>query len=420
VVEHLQAHGQGEATVNYRLRDWLVSRQRYWGAPIPVVYCARCGEVPVPVEQLPVELPEDVEFMPTGESPLKRHPTWRHTSCPTCGSAAERETDTMDTFVDSSWYFLRYLSPHRDDAPFDPQRCRRWLPVHQYVGGAEHAVMHLLYARFVVKALHRIGLVEFDEPFARLVHQGVITNEGARMSKSRGNVVNPEEYLQKWGSDVLRAYLMFGFAYVEGGDWDDSGLTAIGRYLQRVWRFVEDHGAALHDAAARERGASSDELQYTRHNSVKGATLDLERFQFNTAIARHMELTNALYAFANDVASDRWGRDVVSVVEDWVRVLAPFAPHLGEELWERLGHSTSVFDERWPRWDERALQRDVVTVVVQVNGKVREQMQVPRGLDRDRLGEEARGYGRIPEWIEGKQVRKVIVVPDKLVNIVAT
>ena len=419
VVEYLRQWGHGEATINYRLRDWLVSRQRYWGAPIPIVHCERCGEVAVADSELPVLLPDDVEFRPTGESPLARHPSWKNTSCPKCGAAATRDTDTMDTFVDSSWYFLRYLSPHDATRPFDPKLASRWLPVHQYVGGAEHAVMHLLYARFVIKVLHRLGFVDFDEPFARLVHQGVITNQGARMSKSRGNVVNPEGYLEEFGSDTLRAYLMFGFAYVEGGDWDDGGIAAMFKYLSRVHRFLDENLSRLHDLeSGQPETPELARLRHTRHNSIKGATVDLQRFQFNTAISRHMELTNALYAYAN--ANQRWCSELRETLDDWVRLLAPLAPHLGEELWQMLGHEQSVFVAGWPAWDERALQLDRIPIVVQVNGKVREQMQVSREIDRAELVEAAKQYGRIPEWIAGKEIHKVVVVPNKLVNFVVS
>jgi leucyl-tRNA synthetase len=324
----------------------------------------------------------------------------------------------MDTFVDSSWYFLRYLSPQAADAPFDRGLERKWLPVHQYVGGAEHAVMHLLYARFIAKALQRMGQVDFDEPFTRLVHQGTITNAGAKMSKSRGNVVGPEDYLEKYGSDTLRAYLMFGFEYQRGGDWDASGIHGMFKYLSRVHRFVGEHRDALRSQAGGDEGAAFEELCFTRHNSVKGATQDLERFQFNTVISRHMELTNALHAYAKERAVAEWGGEAREIVRDWVRLLAPLAPHLGEELWEALGEHGSVFEESWPDWDEAALERDVVNIVLQVNGKLRDQMQVPRGSDRAELEKQALVHGRIPEWIGDKQIRKVIVVPDKLVNIV--
>jgi leucyl-tRNA synthetase len=435
VTARLEVADAGGATVNYRLRDWLVSRQRYWGAPIPIVHCPRCGEVPVPEEELPVRLPDDVEFMPTGESPLRRHPTWKDVPCPRCGGAAERDCDTMDTFVDSSWYFLRYLTPRKSDGPFSRELADRWCPVHQYVGGAEHAVMHLLYARFVTKVLHRLGLIGFDEPFQRLVHQGTITREGAKMSKSRGNVVSPEPYIERYGSDTLRAYLMFGFAYVDGGDWDDSGIHAMFRYLSRVWRFVSDHGAALRGAgdagaaagdaaaggaAAGEYAQALAELRRVGHQSIKGATTDIERFQFNTAISRHMEFTNAFYAFELATAKEQWGAEVAELASAWVRLLAPIAPHLGEELWRMLGHEGSIFEQGWPEWDEAALVREVTTYPIQVNGKLRERMEVPRGSGREEVERLALAFGRIPEWVAGKTVRKVIVVPEKLVSIVVS
>lgn len=422
VTAHLDEREQGQGTVNYRLRDWLVSRQRYWGAPIPIVHCTACGEVPVADEDLPVILPDDVEFVPTGESPLRRHPTWKDVSCPACGRAAERDCDTMDTFVDSSWYFLRYPTPNKQDAAFDRQLVNRWEPVHQYVGGAEHAVMHLLYARFITKVLHKLDLIDFDEPFARLVHQGTITYGGHKMSKSLGNVVNPEPYIERYGSDTLRAYLMFGFSYIEGGDWDDSGIHAMYRYLTRVHRFLSDHVERLRAAAGREEAGDVDlsELRFVLNNSIKSATQDTERFQFNTAISRHMELTNALYALELTTDAKCWGREVNAAVASWIKLLAPFAPHLGEELWSLLGHETSVFDESWPAWEEAALISDLMTYPVQVNGKLRERLEVPRASNREEVGELALSCGRVPKWIAGKDVRKVIVIPGKLVNIVTS
>jgi leucyl-tRNA synthetase len=418
VIAWLEREQKGEGTVNYRLRDWLISRQRYWGAPIPIIHCSHCGEVPVPLADLPVELPQDVEFKPTGESPLAAHPHWKVTSCPKCGGKAEREVDTMDTFVDSSWYYLRYLSPHLSDAPFSKELVKEWVPVAQYVGGAEHAAMHLLYARFIAKALKRLGEVEFDEPFQKLVHQGVITSDGARMSKSRGNVVNPESYLKKYGSDTLRTYLMFGFEYTRGGDWDDKGIHGMFKYLSRVYRFVESHAAELSDPKGTDEGEAFEELRYTRHFSVKMATLDLDRFQFNTALSRHMEFTNELHAYAKLRAVSTWGEEAREIVLDWARMLAPFAPHLGEEIFKMLGGRGTVFDQPWPSWEEGALQRDVVTVVIQVNGKLRDEMEVKRGTSREELQKKSQSHGRIPQWLEGKEIKRVIVVPDKLVNIV--
>ncbi len=428
VVADLERRGDGRATVQYRLRDWLISRQRYWGAPIPIVHCPDCGLVPVPEEQLPLLLPDDVDFRPRGRSPLASSEAYMNVACPRCGRPARRDPDTMDTFVCSSWYFLRYLTPHLAERAFDPALVNAWLPVDQYIGGPEHACGHLIYARFITKFLHDQGLLTFDEPFQRLVHQGLITRDGDKMSKSRGNVVNPEEYLERYGTDTLRVYLMFGFAFEDGGDWKDGGIEGVHRYLQRVWRLVEAaregrspagdapaDAAPLAEAEAERRGA---ELRRVLHASIKGCTLDLARFHFNTAVSRLMELTNALYAYA--------GRDAVGLddaryregIETLVTLLAPFAPHLGEELWARLGHAEHVFDHGWPRWDESALARATVTIVLQINGKIRDQMEAPVDADRAEIAAAAQGHGRIPELIAGRPVRKVVVVPNKLVNIV--
>ncbi len=428
LVEDLGRTGLGRPTVQYRLRDWTISRQRYWGAPIPIVHCPACGEVPVPEAQLPVLLPEDVDFRPHGKSPLASSPAYMSAACPRCGGPAQRDPDTMDTFVCSSWYFLRYPTPHLADRPFDRDLVNAWLPVDQYVGGPEHTCGHLIYSRFITKFLHDRGHLAFDEPFQRLVHQGLITRDGEKMAKSRGNVVNPEEYLARYGTDTLRVYLMFGFAFEEGGDWKDTGIEGIYRYLQRVARLVDAALAgrspagdapadapALTPAEAAERGAA---LHRQLHASIKGCTLDLGRFHFNTAVSRLMELTNALYAYAGrnsvGLGDERYRAGVTALVQ----MLAPFAPHLGAELWERLGGVESVFDQPWPAWDEAALARRTVTVVLQINGKIRDQMEAPVDLARDELAAAAQGHGRIPELIAGRPVRKVIVVPNKLVNIV--
>jgi leucyl-tRNA synthetase len=428
VVADLERRGEGRPTVQYRLRDWLISRQRYWGAPIPIIHCPRCGLVPVPDEQLPVLLPEDVDFRPRGKSPLASSEHYMNVACPTCGGPARRDPDTMDTFVCSSWYYLRYLTPHLAERAFDPDLVNAWLPVDQYVGGPEHACGHLIYSRFITKFLHDRGYLEFDEPFQRLVHQGLITRGGEKMSKSHGNVVNPEDYLTRYGTDTLRVYLMFGFAFEEGGDWKDDGIEGVHRYLQRVWRLVEAALAgrspagdapadapALSPAEAERRGA---DLRRTLHASIKGCTVDLARFHFNTAVSRLMELTNALYAYAgrNAVGLDdpRYREGIAALVA----MLAPFAPHLGEELWARLGHDQHVFDHGWPQWDESALARRTVTIVLQINGKIRDQMEAAVDADREEIATAAQRHGRMPELIAGRPVRKVVVVPNKLVNIV--
>jgi leucyl-tRNA synthetase len=424
----LAARGLGHPTVQYRLRDWLVSRQRYWGAPIPIVHCERCGEVPVPERDLPVLLPDDVDFLPRGVPPLATSESFMTTSCPGCGGPARRDPDTMDTFVDSSWYFLRYVSPHEEEAPFRREVADRWLPVDAYVGGADHAYGHLIFSRFMTKVLCDQGLLGFDEPFARLVHQGMITRGGEKMSKSKGNVVNPEEYLRRYGTDTLRMYVMFGFAFEDGGDWTDQGIEAVHRYLQRVVRLVDAAGEGRSPAgdapadapplAPAEAEARGRDLLAVTHQSIKGCSEDTERFHFNTAISRLMELTNALYAYV--------GRNSVGLedpryresIHHLVVMLSPFAPHLGEELWQRIGGEGHVFDQPWPAWREEALRRALVTVVIQVNGKIRERLEVPAVRPENELVELALACGRIPEWLGGRPLRKAVVVPDKLVNLV--
>mgnify|MGYP001070377914 FL=1 len=428
IVADLERAGRGRAAVQYRLRDWTISRQRYWGAPIPIVHCPRCGEVPVPENQLPVLLPQDVDFRPQGKSPLASSASYMQTECPRCGGAARRDPDTMDTFVCSSWYFLRYPTPHLDDRPFDDEIVNAWLPVDQYIGGPEHTCGHLIYSRFITKFLHDQGYLAFDEPFTRLIHQGLITRDGEKMSKSRGNVVNPESYIETYGADTLRAYLMFGFAFQDGGDWKDAGIEGVHRYLQRVWRLVDaalagrsPAGDAPADAPpipAAQRQARADALWRQLHASIKGCTLDLRRFHFNTALSRLMELTNALYAYAGRNAVGLDDPRYREAIEAQIKLLAPFVPHLGEEMWARLGGAPSVFQQAWPAWDERALERSTVTVVLQINGKIRDEMQVPVDLDGTAVEAAALRHGRIPELIGDRPVRKVVVVPGKLVNIV--
>jgi len=428
IVADLAKRGLGGATVQYRLRDWIISRQRYWGAPIPIVHCPACGEVPVPDDQLPVELPEVDEYRPRGRSPLAANEAYMETICPACGGSARRDPDTMDTFVCSSWYYLRYLEPDLDDAPFRLETLAGWFPIEMYVGGADHAYGHLIYARFINMVLHDLGLVPSEEPFRRLRHQGMITHEGEKMSKSKGNTVVPADYLERYGIDTLRVYLMFGFAFHEGGDWTDDGIDGIWRYLNRVWRLVDaflDGRSPAGDAPADAADLGPDEarkrwpeLRRIMHNSIKGCTRDLERFQFNTALSRLMELTNALHRYAGREIIARDDADFGQALAALVRMLSPFAPHLGAELWARLGHETSVFDADWPEWDEAYLVADTVTYVIQINGKIRERMAATRGADRSQLEGEALAYGRIPELIDGRAVRKVIVIPDKLVNIV--
>jgi len=418
IVEALKARGLADFKVSYKLRDWLISRQRYWGAPIPIIYCDVCGIVPVPEKDLPVLLPKDVKFTGKGQSPLASVPEFVNTTCPKCGGPARREVDTMDTFVCSSWYFLRFPNPHVDDRPFDRELVDKWLPVDQYVGGAEHAVMHLLYARFFTMALKDMGLINFDEPFLRLVHQGVITNRGAKMSKSRGNVVNPEPYLDLYGSDAFRMFMMFMGDYMEGGDWSDEGIAGVSRFLNRVWRLVQRFRENEPQGTETQR---SGELLHLRHRTVKAVTEDLERFHFHTAIARLMEFVSALHDYIDAVPPEEQNQTVLSeAMRTLVQCLAPFAPHLGEELWEQIGGTYSVFDSGWPTYDEQLASRETITVVFQVNGKLRSSASVQRGLSEEALKDLALQDERVRKFVADKNIRKVIVVPDKLVNVVAS
>jgi len=415
VIAFLESNGWGGKKVQYKLRDWLISRQRYWGAPIPVVYCSQCGIVPVPLNQLPVVLPEKVEFTGAGESPLLTNPEWLNTACPRCGGNARREVDTMDTFVCSSWYYLRFPDPDIATDPFNSEIVNKWLPVDQYVGGAEHAVMHLMYARFFTKVLYDLNLVPFDEPFTRLIHQGVITNRGAKMSKSRGNVINPDSYIDRFGSDVFRMYMMFMGSYAEGGDWSDEGIHGTDRFLNRVWRLVETiqdnppQGSEVSRARALERQC---------HHAVKMVTQDLNRFHFNTSISRIMELVNTMYLYIQDVRPEVQNQDVLNtVLKTMIQLLAPFAPHLGEELWHRMGYEDSVFNSSWPKWDEEKLKAEMVTIVVQVNGKLRSQIEAELDSEDNALKEKALEDPKVKRYTEGKEIIKVVVVKNKLVSV---
>jgi leucyl-tRNA synthetase len=416
VIAHLEKIGAGGSRVNYKLRDWLVSRQRYWGAPIPVVTCDACGIVPVPEERLPVILPENVEFKKTGKSPLTTNPDWVNTPCPVCGRPGRREVDTMDTFVCSSWYYLRYPTPRLETAAFDRDLVSKWLPVDQYVGGAEHAVMHLLYARFFTKVLHRLGLVPFDEPFTRLVHQGVITNQGAKMSKSRGNVINPDTYIEQYGSDVFRVYLMFMGDYTVGGDWSDDGIQGVDRFLNRVWRFAELLEQNPPTGSETERAA---ELARQRHLTAKLVTHDLDKFQFNTSISHLMKLLNTLYLYAQELRPEEQNAAVVGeTFRTLLLLLAPFAPHMTEELWRRDGRNRSVFNEAWPSWNESDTFKSSVVIPVQVNGKLRGQIEVPLNADEETIRKAASAEPNVAKHLENVNIVKVIVVKNKVINLV--
>ena len=418
IVEKLASMGLGEKKVNFRLRDWLVSRQRYWGAPIPVVYCEECGIVPVPESQLPVELPYDVEFAPDGKSPLAKSEAFVNTTCPHCGKPAKRETDTLDTFVCSSWYYLRYPDNKNTEAPFNPELINKMLPVDKYVGGPEHACMHLLYARFITKALRDMGYLNFDEPFTSLTHQGLILGpDGLKMSKSKGNTISPDDYIKEYGADVFRMYLMFGFAYTEGGAWSDDGIKSVNRFVERIERIIDTAREAISKGENNKTTMDkAEELNYWRHNTIKSVTDDTDKLQFNTAIARMMEFINALSKYTQEKEMNLdFLKDVVS---DYLRLLAPFAPHFSEEQWNLLGNSYSIFNEAWPKFDPKALVKDEVEIAIQVNGKIKNKIMVSSDLDEEGIKAAALADEKIIASTEGKTVVKVIVIKGRLVNIV--
>ncbi|MFL6034373.1 MAG: leucine--tRNA ligase [Gaiellaceae bacterium] len=405
IVEWLAENGRGRATVSFRLRDWLLSRQRYWGPPIPIVYCESCGIVPVPDADLPVLLPEIDDYLPKGRSPLAAAEDWVRTACPSCGGEARRETDTMDTFVDSSWYFLRYCDPQNDEAPFDRELVDYWLPIDQYIGGVEHAILHLLYSRFFVKVLNDIGLVGFREPFARLFTQGMLYHRGAKMSKSKGNVIAPDEYIERHGADAVRLYLPFLGPVDQDAEWQDSGFEGMVRFLHRLWRValdVVDRPGAVTTGTPLARKA---------HATVAKVTDDIgRRFALNTPIAAVMELVNAISREPDDPAAR-------FAVETALSLIQPYAPHIAEELWERLG-SERLWDHPWPEADPSQLERDTFELVVQVNGKLRDRFEVEADMPEDELVARAKASPRVQARLEGVELRKTIVVPGKLVNLV--
>ena len=420
IIGKLSSMGMGELKVNYRLRDWLISRQRYWGTPIPVVHCPHCGVVPVPDDQLPVVLPYDVEFRPDGESPLAKNEAFMNTTCPKCGAPAKRDPDTMDTFVDSSWYELRYPDNKNDRAPFDRDLIDRMCPVDKYVGGPEHAAMHLLYSRFICKVLRDLGLLDFDEPFKSLVHQGIILGpDGNRMSKSKGNTVAPDQYISKYGSDVFRTYLAFGFAYTDGGPWNDKGLQAIVKFTGRVERLLEE-AAAITDTTKvnpSEFTSADKELRYTLHNTIRCVTQDTDKFQFNTSIARMMELINAINKYQG--LTEAKPVMIREAAEALLLLYAPYAPHFSEELWEKLGKYDSIFNQKWPSYDPDALVLDTVEIAVQVNGQIKFRLDVGSDLDAAAVEGIVRQDDRLAEALAGRNIMKFIYVKGRLVNIVA-
>jgi leucyl-tRNA synthetase len=412
IIAYLEERGTGKYAVTYRLRDWLISRQRYWGAPIPLVYCPKCGTVPVPEDQLPVTLPDDVEWRPTGESPLKLHPTWRFTTCPVCGGPAERETDTMDTFMCSSWYHLRYLSPDFADGPFDPKEYDYWMPVDTYTGGVEHANMHLIYTRFFHKAMRDMGITKGPEPMVQLRNQGQILGpDGLRMSKSRGNVVDPDEQVRIYGADTVRSYLAFGYRWSEGGPWDPGNIQGSSRWLYRTWSTILEPTDNSQPNADLERS-----LRRKLHKTLKSVTRDFQRFEFNTIVSALMELMNEMARMKQQglFGTPAWEE----TVDVYLRMMAPIAPHITEEIWSQLGKPYSIHTQSWPKIDEDAAKEDEITLVVQINGKVRDRIVVPADISEEDARKAALECAGVTKQLNGQQPRQVIVVPKRLVNIV--
>ncbi len=412
VLNKLESLGLGGIKVNYRLRDWSVSRQRYWGAPIPIIHCEHCGAVPVPEKDLPVELPYDVNFTPDGQSPLKKCKEFMETTCPICGKKATRDPDTLDTFVCSSWYYLRYPDNKNSVAPFSPELINKICPVDKYIGGAEHACMHLLYSRFITKALRDMGYLSFDEPFTSLVHQGLILGaDGEKMSKSKGNVVNPDNYINEYGSDIFRMYLMFGFAFAEGGAWSDDGIKAIYRFAERVERIVS---VAANSEYGDGYGPAEKELDYALNYAIKQVTADLEALSFNTALARIMELVNAMNKYVEKQTPGKFFR---KAAEGLIKLLAPFAPHIGEELNELMGNKNSVFAD-FPVADESKLIKDEVELAVQVNSKMKTKIVLSTSLDSDQIAQAVKDDPRVKEILGDAHIKKIIVIPKRLINII--
>ena len=412
MIEYAQRKGIGKKAVSYRLRDWCVSRQRYWGTPIPIIHCDRCGMAPA--AELPVELPRDVELTGKGPSPLSLVGDFVNVPCPNCGGSARRDTDTLDTFVCSSWYFLRFANPHYAEAPFDAEAVRKWLPVDQYIGGVEHAILHLMYARFFTKVLFDMGLVEFDEPFTRLFTPGMVTKDGRKMSKSKGDGVEVNDVLDKYGADTLRLFALFAGPPEKDLEWSDKGMEGMHRFIKRLWRLsltLPSDALTSVDGNIETRHAVSP-LRRRMHRTIKKVTADIERIHFNTAISAIIELLNAAYAQGNEAA------DVIDAVDTIILLLAPFAPHVTEELWHRRGYSDSVHHQPWLKFDAEIAREEETTVVIQINGKLRDRMVVPTGMADEEIRKRALARERVKQQIEGKEANRIIIVPDKLVNIV--
>ncbi|MDE2216520.1 MAG: leucine--tRNA ligase, partial [Planctomycetota bacterium] len=428
ITEYLESKGLGTKTVTYRLRDWLISRQRYWGAPIPIIYCEKCGTLPVPELQLPVVLPEKVEFKPHGMSPLSEMDSFINTNCPKCSGMARREIDTMDTFVDSSWYFLRYLSPRDDQKPFITEKVNKWLPVDQYIGGVEHAILHLLYSRFITKALYDFGHVNFKEPFKHLFTQGMIIKDGAKMSKSRGNVVSPDILIDKYGADTQRLYILFIGPPQKDAEWNDRGVLGASRFLSRLWQKITDYEEAYNkvrraDINIQKLSNEAKTLYRQTNQTIKKVTEDMETsWHFNTAIASVMELLNNVDTFNVVIphnAAEEIDFNVFRYTMETVLLLvAPFIPHICEELWEVMGHKPSIFHQPWPAYDRDAIQEEATEIVIQINSKVRSHLSVPVDVKEDELKIRVLSDERIKALLDGKKIVNTIIVPKKLVNIV--
>lgn len=418
IIDYLEEKKIGKKSINYKLRDWLISRQRYWGTPIPMIHCDDCGWVPEKEENLPVLLPADVQFTGKGESPLATSKTFVNTTCPVCGKPARRELDTMDTFLDSSWYFLRYCDPKNAEAPFSKEKVDYWMNVDQYIGGVEHAILHLMYARFFQMALYDLGLVSTEEPFKNLLTQGMVIKDGAKMSKSLGNVVSPAEIIDKYGADTARLFILFAAPPERELDWSDKGVEGSFRFINRVYRMVYDFSQNYSEVPeSYEIGGDADKnMAYWLNYAIKKVSDDIgERFNFNTAISTIMELVNEMYRYKEGTVNPGlFG----AAIKDLIIMLAPFVPHVTEEMWEHLGYEGSVHDQNWPEYDEKALVKDTVEIVVQVNGKIKEKLDIAGGLSREEMEKTAMENEKVKGLIEGKNVVKVIAVPGKLINIV--
>jgi len=425
IIRYLEEKELGKGKVNYRLRDWGISRQRYWGTPIPIIYCEKCGVVPVPYDQLPVVLPLNLEIKMVGKSPLAEYPEFFETTCPNCKSKAKRETDTMDTFVESSWYFLKYTCPAYKDGALDKEKVNYWMPVDQYIGGVEHAVLHLLYSRFFNRVLNELGFVKEREPFLNLLTQGMVIKDGAKMSKSKGNIVDPDYLIEKYGADTTRLCCIFASPPEKDLEWSDKGVEGSFRFLQRVWRLVNERIEILKDSntSLKPKNINDETMQlsYKIHKTIKKVTEDIDRFHLNTAVASIMELVNAIYKFLENEKNQTEEAGLLKgAIETTIALLFPFVPHIAEELYETIGNNPDELALFWPEYDERYIVEERVTIAIQINGKLRDTCEVERGIDATRLKEVVFNLDKIKKHIEGKEIKKVITVPDKLVNVVCT